>query len=161
MRALKAAKVTQSLRTRGKHTSDQGEIWARLSSKAAAHSVESPTGAMSDFYASHAAQMDTARAALAPRPGQVGALVFPSPGLFERAWPRLCAGYAAEAIGQTASAPAPDARALLQGLALAPVEDAPAVGLGREHRLAGKAVAGAALVVEDLVAHLMAFPVGA
>ena len=39
-----------------------------------------------------------------------------------------------------------------------PVEEAPAVGVGREYRLAGRAVAGAALVVEDTVAHLMAFP---
>ena len=70
--------------------------------------------------------------------------------------PRLCAGYAAEAIGDTASAP--DPRTLLEGLAQAPVEEAPAVGLGREHRLAGKGVAGAALVVEETVAHLMAFP---
>lgn len=38
------------------------------------------------------------------------------------------------------------------------VEEAPAVGVGREHRLAGRALAGAALVVEDTVAHLMAFP---
>jgi hypothetical protein len=40
-----------------------------------------------------------------------------------------------------------------------PVEEAPAVGLEREHRLAGMGVAGAALVVEETVAHLMAFPV--
>ena len=169
VRARKAAKVTESLRTRGQHTSDQGEIWHRLSMKAAAHDVESPTEAMSDFYARHAQQMDAARAALAPRPGQVGALVFlgerwigldllPSPGLFERAWPRLCASYAAEAVGRNERVPAPDPRALLQGLALAPVDEAPAVGLGREHRLGGKAMAGAALVAGDTVAHLMAFP---
>jgi hypothetical protein len=124
---------------------------------------------MSDFYARHVDQVAPARTTLAPRPGQVGALVFlgnrwlglellPSPGLFARAWLRLCAGYAAEAIGDTASAPLPDPRALLEGLAQAPVEEAPAVGLGREHRLAGKGVAGAALVVEETVAHLMAFP---
>jgi len=47
------------------------------------------------------------------------------------------------------------------GLAQAPVEETPAVGLGCEHRLAGKGVAGAALVVEQTVAHLMAFPVAA
>jgi hypothetical protein len=41
------------------------------------------------------------------------------------------------------------------------VEEAPAVGSGREHRLAGKGVADAALVVEQTVAHLMAFPVAA
>lgn len=36
--------------------------------------VDSPTGAMSDFYARRAQQMDAARAALASRPGQVGAV---------------------------------------------------------------------------------------
>jgi hypothetical protein len=169
VRALKAAKVTESLRTRGQHASDQGEIWERLSLKAAEHGVDSPTEAMSDFYTRHAEQMDAARAALAPRPGQVGALVFlgkrwlgldllPSPGLFERAWPRLCAGYAAEVLGREPNASAPDPRAVLDALAQAPVEEAPAVGLGREHRLGGSALAGAALVVEDTVAHLMAFP---
>jgi hypothetical protein len=93
-----AGRDDESLRTKGQHASDQGEIWARLSLKAAAHAVDSPTGAMSDFYARHAQQMEATRAALAPRPGQVGALVFlgkswlgldllPSPGLFDRAWP--------------------------------------------------------------------------
>jgi ARG/rhodanese/phosphatase superfamily protein len=169
LRAQKAAQVTQSLRMKGKHASDQGDIWARLSMKAADQEVDSPTGAMSDFYARHAQQMDAARAALAPRPGQVGALVFlgkrwlgldllPSPGLFERAWPRLCAGYAAEVLGRRRHASAPDPRAVLEKVAQAPVEEASAVGLGREHRLAGHALAGAALVVEDTVAHLMAFP---
>ena len=110
-----------------------------------------------------------ARQALAPRPGQVGALVavagkwvgldlLASPGLFERAWPRLCAGYAAEAVGRQERAPAPDPHATLKGLTQTPVEEAPAVGLGREYRLAGNAMVGAALVVEEQVAHLMVFP---
>jgi hypothetical protein len=100
----------------------------------------------------------------------VGALVFlgerwlgldllPSPGLFARAWPRLCAGYAAEVVGRGKRAAAPDPRAVLEAVAQAPVEEAPAVGLGREHRLAGSDLAGAALVVEDTLAHLMAFPI--
>jgi hypothetical protein len=172
VRALKAAKVTESLRTRGQHASDQGEIWHRLSLKAAAHTVESATGAMSDFYARHTEALDAARAALAPRRGQVGALVFlgerwvgldllPSASLFERVWPRLGAGYAADLLGHEGGAAAPDPRAVLEAVAQAPVEEAPAVGLGREHRLAGSTLAGAALVVEDAVAHLMAFPIDA
>ena len=127
VRAAKAAKVTESLRTKGTHAGT--------------------------------------------RPGQVGALVFlgkrwlgldllPSAGLFERVWPRLCAGYTAELLGTEGSPSAPDPRSVLEALAQAPVEEAPAVGLGREHRLAGNALAGAALVVEDTVAHLMAFPAG-
>jgi len=164
--------VTESLRIRGEHASDQGEIWHGLSLKAAAHDVESPTGAMSDFYARYTQQMDAARATLARRPGQVGALVFvgkrwlglellPSPGLFEHAWPRLCAGDTADVVGRRRRASAPDPRAVLERLAQAPVEEAPAVGLGHEHRLAASALAGAALVVGDTVAHLMAFPVEA
>jgi len=47
-----------------------------------------------------------------------------------------------------------DPRRFLDG----PAEDAPAVGLGREYRLAGNAMVGAALVVEETVAHLMVFP---
>ncbi len=160
-RARKAARVSTSLREVRIHLSDQGEIWRDVAGKASQHRVASPTGAQGI--------LAQARRALAPRPGQVGALVavagrwigldlLPSPGLFERAWPRLCAGYAAEAVGRDERAPAPDPHALLKDLAQAPAEDAPAVGLGREYRLAGNAMAGAALVVEDKVAHLMAFP---
>lgn len=169
-RAVKAARVTESLRTAGVHAGDQGEIWRRLSVMATAHAVKSPTGAMRDFYARHSEQMDAARIALSPRPGQVGAAVFlgtrwlgldllPAPRLFERAWPRLCAGYAAEALGRgRRAARAPDPRTVLDRVLRAPVEEAPAVGLGREYRLAGGALAGAALVVDDALAHLMAFP---
>jgi hypothetical protein len=168
VRARKAADVTASLRPRA-GTRRPGRDLGAPSLKAATHGVESPTEAMRDVYACHARQMDDARAALAPRPGQAGALVFPgtrwlgldllaSPGLFERTWPRLCAGYAAEALGRTPPATAPDPRAVLDRLARAPVAEAPAVGLGRELRLGGTAVAGAALVVDDTVAHLMAFP---
>ena len=72
---------------------------------------------MRDFYARYERDIAAARTALAPQPGQVGAVVLlgeqwlgvevrASPGLFERAWPRLCAGYAAEAVGREGDAPA-------------------------------------------------------
>jgi hypothetical protein len=88
----------------------------------------------------------------------IGLELLGSAGLFSRAWPRLSAGYAAEAVGSRAEAALPDPRATLLELRRAPVEDAPAVGLGREHRIVGDGMAGAALVVDDIVAHLMAFP---
>ena len=47
---------------------------------------------------------------------------------------------------------------MLARLRKAPVEEAPAVGLGQEHRIAGNRMAGTALVVDDVVVHLMAFP---
>src|SRR5204862_3531045 len=84
-----------------------------------------------------------------------------APGLFARAWPTLCAGYAAERLGRDPSPDNPDVRALLARIAALPVEPAPAVGLGHELRTATPAAAGAALVVGDWLAHLMVFPTAA
>src|SRR2546426_789639 len=168
-RAKKAARVSTSLLKTGLHLSDQGEIWRDVAGKVSEHRVKSPTGAMRDFYDRYAEDLAEARRALAPRPGQIGALVavagkwvgldlLPAPGLFERAWPRLCAGYSAEAVGREERASVPDPHAMLKGLVQTLAEEAPAVGLGREYRLAGNAMVGTALVVEEQVAHLMVFP---
>ena len=78
-----------------------------------------------------------------------------APGLFARAWATLCSGYAAEGLGRTATPGTPNVRALLARIAALPVEAAPAVGLGHELRIAAQDAAGAALVVEDRLAHLM------
>jgi hypothetical protein len=69
----------------------------------------------------------------------------------------MCDFYARHAQEMDAARAATAPETVAQAL----VEEAPAVGLGREHRLAGNTVAGAALVVEDIVAHLMAFPLEA
>ena len=44
-------------------------------------------------------------------------------------------------------------------IVICPIEPAPAAGLGAEYRLAADRLAGATLVAEEHVAHLMAFPV--
>ena len=46
---------------------------------------------------------------------------------------------------------------MLEAILNAPVEQAPGVGLGEEYRLIGDDVAGAVLIGEDRLAHLMAF----
>jgi hypothetical protein len=168
-RAKKAARVSESLRLHGKHASDQGQIWADVNTTLRKVKVASATGAMRDFYDRHAGALAAARRALAPLPGQAGAIVgvsgrwvgldlLASPGLFARAWPQLCAGYAAEALGEPPAARAPGA-GLLRRVAALPVEEAPAAGLGREYRIAAARVAGAALVVRNVLAHLMVFPI--
>lgn len=179
VRASKAAQVTESLRRGTGHRSDQGEVWSDLAARADRHRVASPTAAMHDVYEHHARDLDEARRALAAQPGQMGALVYlgrgphrpaawlgldvlAAPGLFARVWPHLCTGYAAEGLGEKPGgtlAPAP-AR-VLERVLRARVEEAPAVGLGRELRLRGASVQGAALLVEDTLAHLMAFPAAA
>ncbi|MGH2602767.1 MAG: ARPP-1 family domain-containing protein, partial [Dehalococcoidia bacterium] len=89
----------------------------------------------------------------------VGLDILAGPGLFGRAWSRLCAGYVADAIGRK---PTPwrrlDGCAALEVLAQGQAEPAPAVGLGEEHRLSSARLAGAGLVAQGRVAHLMAFP---
>jgi hypothetical protein len=170
MRATKADHVSRSVRQGRGHHADQGVVWSRITQRAAQHSVESPTGAMHDFYARYETEMTAARQALAAQPGQVGALVYitgrwvgldllAGPRLFARAGSRLCAGYMADAIGLEAKPhPGLDAGATLTTLGRTEAEPAPAVGLGAEYRLPTASLAGAALVAEQRVAHLMAFP---
>src|SRR5689334_9001996 len=75
-RAKKAARVSESLRADGQHLSDQRQVWADLSRVAATLDVKSETGAMRDFYERYQQDIVAARAALAPQPGQRGALVY-------------------------------------------------------------------------------------
>ena len=170
LRRAKAEAVTGSIRRGRGHASDQGALWDALAAKHAEHRVATPTEAMRDFYVHHEAPIAAARAALGPRPGQIGAIVYvagrwmgtdllAAPGLFASAWPRLCAGYAADAVGlKAARRLTPGPRAILHRLAACPAETAPAIGLGCEYRLGGLRTTGAALVAEDRLAHLMAFP---
>jgi hypothetical protein len=170
IRRAKAESVSTSIRTGRGHRSDQGQIWASLAARHAEHDVRTPTEAMSDFYAHHDEAIAAARAALAPRPGQVGAIVYiagrwvgadllASPGLFASAWPRLSAGYAADAVGaRPAAKVTPGPKAVLHRIAACPAEATPAVGLGVEYRLGGLRTTGAGLVAGDRLAHLMAFP---
>jgi hypothetical protein len=122
IRRKKAAWVTRSAREGQGHRSNQGGVWDELSSKAAEYQIDSPTGAIRDFYVRFEAEMTAARRALAPTAGQVGAIVYVSGrwagadllaggGLFARAWSRLCAGYAANAIGRKPSSRLTRARA--------------------------------------------------
>ncbi len=171
VRQKKAAWVTRSVRAGHGHMADQGGVWDELASKAAEHGVASPTGAMRDFYQRYEKEMGEARRELAPVPGQIGSLVYLSgrwvgldllagPSLFGRVWPRLCAGYAADAIRRKPSVRlTPSPSAVLRRLSGCPVEATRAVGLGTEYRLIGEKTAGAALIADDRVAHLMAFPV--
>ena len=168
-RRKKAARVNHFLRAVGHHRSDQGEVWEDVAASAARLSVESPTDAMHDVFVRHEPEVGATRQAIAPRPGQVGAVVWiagawaglellAGPAMFARAWPRLATGYIADALGQAPKPFAPDAAEVRLAILRTPAEPAPAVALGAEQRLTGTEVVGAALVVDERVAHLMAFP---
>ena len=170
LRLKKAARVTESLREGRRHDANQGEVWDELAEKAAFLRVDSPTSAMHEVYERYAEDVKAARAAFASVADQVGALVYVSgewaglelvaaPGLFSRAWPRISTGYAADGIGRKGNGEpriAPDD--LIKRILAAPIETAPAIGLGTEYRVGGEHAVGAALVADEVVAHLAAFP---
>lgn len=171
LRQKKAGDVSVSLREHGVHQAGQYAIWHGIGAKAARHRVASVTGAMHAVYERYASKVDDAVLALAAQPGQVGVLVYlagewvglellAAPGLFTRVWPRLCAGYVADALGVEGGKDIVDAAAdVLRLVTATPVEPSPAVGLGHEYRLTGPSVSGAALLFDNMIAHLMAFPV--
>jgi len=170
LRRKKAARVTQSLRERGRHESDQGEVWSELADKAAFLRVDSPTASMHDVYAQYVEDINAAREALAPSPAQTGAIVYvagewaglellAAPALFARAWPRIVSGYVADAIGrEPAGALRVTPGEVIEHVMSASLDAVPPVALGVEYRVGGEHAVGAALVVEDVVAHLAAFP---
>ena len=170
LRADKAAQVTDSLRLRGRHQSDQAYIWKSLAARERQLDTQTPMGAMHDVFERHDPTIAGAREALGAQPRQIGSLVYlsgrwvgldvlGSEGLFRRVWPRLSVGYAADAIGREGSEPPRDAPgAILEKVPSSPVTRMPAVGLGWEARLDGGFVRGAALIAEERVVHLMAFP---
>jgi ARG/rhodanese/phosphatase superfamily protein len=74
LRAKKSAWVSRSLREGRGHAADQQGVWEGLVDVAATHRVDSPTGAMHDFYTRYEQEIAQARETLQPIPGQVGAL---------------------------------------------------------------------------------------
>jgi hypothetical protein len=170
LRAKKAAQVSRSVRAGQGHHADQMAVWEHLAQRASELDVDSATSAMRDVYAHHDQDMAAARRELTAQPGQVGAIVYiagrwagldllASPGLFARTWPRLCAGYVADAIGRKAKPELrPSSRTVLTNVARSEAEAAPVVGMGGEYRVSTPELVVATLVAQQRVAHLMAFP---
>jgi hypothetical protein len=168
-RRKKALRVTESLRRHGRHAADQTELWRDVADRAAELRVDSPTEAMRDVYVRHAGDVRVTSDALAARAQQAGAAIWiggawtglevlAGPALFARAWPRLVSGYITDAIGHLPKPVRPDWSDVRRAVLRAPAEGAPAVALGVEQRLTGRDIVGAALVVDERVVHLMAFP---
>src|SRR5262249_60643362 len=152
LRADKAAQVSESLRLRGHHQSDQAYIWKSLAARERQLETPTSTGAMHDVFERHDRTIAGAREALGAQPRPIGSLVYlsgrwvgldvlGSEGVFRRVWPRLCVGYAADAIGREGSQPPEESPgAVLEKVASSPVSRMSAVGLGSELRLGGGAL---------------------
>jgi len=171
-RAQKLAQVSLAMRTSGERMADQCEIWADIDEKSRRMQAESDTRAAAEMYERSRAKLEAFVAGLEPIPRQAGALfvingavagmdVFDSPSTWRKSMRKLVHSYGLDALDGADSAPrrtSPRPGRFLSALKDADRERVPAIGVGDDVRLTGRAVVGGGLVVGDRVVHLVAFP---
>ena len=107
-RGKKMRQVSASMRERGTHRSDQGEVWADIAQKQASFCVNSATDAMGDVYEKEKARLDEYVNAIEPLPRQCGAVfavdgkvagieLFDCPATYARYLPKIVRSYAMDA----------------------------------------------------------------
>jgi hypothetical protein len=174
-RAAKVSHVTASLSERGQRHSDQSAIWNDIAQKMDRLGHTSRTSAMSEMFESRAGDVEQYVAAFKPVAGQAGAVfaingriagldLFDFAATWNKLMPKLVRSYALDAVdrggepaGKAESNSPEDFLAVVASLK---TEQFDAVGEGRDLRLAGGSVHGAALLARDRIVHLNAFPSG-
>lgn len=150
----------------------QHEVWAAVAQKSERLGVRSPTAAQSDVFADRAPDLDRLAARFPAQAGQCGMVLglagapvcvdlVSRPDAFAALYPILLRGYLLDAIEHLGGA-ATTADALegfLAAVTAADVRPGPAVGLGRDLRLAGPGVVGSGLALDDEVLQLSAYAV--
>lgn len=174
MRYAKHFSVTDNLRARGRHTSDQGVVWDMVQEKLASEGVSSPTSSLHDVYAAKAAAVHDYTESLTYPEGAVGfvaaigdtivgAEIFDQAGTARALWPRLMRSFAADALDprerDATQAPARDkAQGLLDEAAHAgKVEVFASAAMGEDVRLEDDSLHGNALVYEGTPVHISVF----
>lgn len=173
IRARKSSSVSWSLEETGMASSDQGEVWEEVGSLLSSLACSSDTMAMADAFGQRTGDLQ-AHVTELPCPedtvgvialtnGRFGALdLFDRPSTLQRVWPRLVAGYAADALARgrspDASEAAVDATDLLDRLGQTACVACSGVDLGEDWRFDSADTVGSALVAEGAALHLSAFP---
>ncbi len=166
-RARKMRRVRETLR-RGSRAGDQGDVWQHVEQKSRGLGASSPTDAQSAMFERHAGRMDGELDRLHPVDGQVGAVfvrlgqivaleLLDAPAAFREIAPKLVRSHLADALDRyrlVRPYQANDVREFLATLEQLEAEWYPAVGLGREARLTGPGLTGAALADDHHVVHL-------
>lgn len=170
-RASRMDSVSQSRRS-DRWESDQGAVWGKIRGKLEQMSVASPTGAMSDAFEHHAAELDEyVRAFSRSDPEQRGVVVavggdvagielFDCADTYRCLAPKIVRSYALDAMelrGQTRSARREDAEAFVIDLRSSEGTSRPSVGLGTDVRFETQTCRGAALEHEGTLVHLACF----
>jgi hypothetical protein len=169
-RAAKSAQVTHSMSADGTRRSDQSAVWQEIAEKSERLGASSPTQAMSEIYEKRAASIDAYLRAFSWVDRQAGLVFAIGSQLFgldlfdhavtmRAAFPKLLRSYALDAIEAPSSEPPARDKAVefLRRTARSTSEHHDAVGLGKDIRLTGDRVSGAALWAAERYVHICSF----
>lgn len=149
------------MQTTGTRRSDQGAVWEEIHAKAARMDADSPTHAMAEVFERHAVSVENYVRAFSCEEGQAGVGfaiagracgfdLFDHPSTLRRLFPKLPRSYALDALEHDQGATPPEAGAFEEMLRRA-------AGLGKDIRLEGEGIAGAALWEGSRYVHTCAF----
>jgi hypothetical protein len=171
LRRQKNLQVRRSVAVGQEPRAAQGAVWSEVAAKSDRLSVDSETSAMQDLYERFHDALEAFDDRVTLRDGQVGAIVaigcrfvvldcVSRPDVFAHLHGPLLRGYALDALeSRRAETPTVDAaRAFIDCALRAPATTRPAIGLGVDTRFTTVGVSGAALVHDDELVQLTAFP---
>jgi hypothetical protein len=170
LRREKHAQVHASLRSSGRHTSDQGLVWSSVAARQAITGSDTPTGAMHDIYRSRQDSLEAYERAFPYIAGAIGLIVALNGQVVgadlldqlrsaEVLWPKLVRSYALDGLVGAGGGPVTRESAveLLERARTAHGEVYPSIALGEDVRLEGEGVVGGALVYEGTPVHVTLF----
>jgi hypothetical protein len=172
-RSAKAASVSMSMASSGSRRSDQSKVWRDISDKSERLGVSSETGSMSDMYKNRKRSMKEFVSAFTSTDHQIGAIfcidgavagvdLFDCPETFDKLMSKLLRSYALDAIETSGnddkSTSETEVQRFLDILTTTDIQEFPAVGLGSDLRIHSQMISGGALIKDDRVIHLGAFP---
>jgi predicted small secreted protein len=172
VRAVRAEHVTRSMRETGSRRSDQHAVWGHIALRMAHMQVHSDTEAMAEIFESHSVSIEEYVRAFQWQDGQAGIVfaidshplgldLFDHPLTLRKLFPALLRSYALDALNcgrETCEPASPETMSdLLAKTAAAPTFCDTAVGLGKDVRLFGPAIRGAALWAEERYIHVCSF----
>jgi hypothetical protein len=174
-RRAKLQDTTSMLRVKREFRSDQVKVWDTVKRYLGMSGTNSSTDSFVDYQEQQRPDLDGYLAGFRPEPDQVGVMVLINGRLqgmdafgrritWQGVFRKLIRSYAMDAIVRTAVEPAPGAdtsltpESFLQAVAVAPRESFDSVGEGKDIRIETDSVIGAALVLNESLLHLTAFP---
>jgi len=174
-RRSKLQSTTSFLRAKREYRSDQGEVWGTVARYLGSSGTFSPTDSFVDYHEKRKADLAAFVAAFSSEADQVGVMILINGQLqgmdtfgkritWRGVFPKLVRSYAMDAIVRMAIEPAAGGGALLspegflRAVAEAPRQAFDSVGEGKDFRIETDEVIGAALVLNESLLHLTAFP---